>query len=595
MAVRALARRAQTVQEEPEEEEEESFFARVWREAMVHHRSFLISGVVHAVMLIVLALWVFTVNVPNLVFSGSMEPAKDDFDLEQYDPVVFDNPEVGEPPPDIIDREDPLPLQPLIDMQNAAEGIDAASVALTDASTDKAPFNDVLAELGRGAGLANQQGAGKGKQGAGFGLSGEGMGMGGRGGRRSNATKIGATPESEAAVDAALKWLADHQMPDGGWSFHHQMAVPCQGQCSAPGEMPVARNAATALGLLPFLGAGQTHQVGKYQKTVAGGLMYLIQHMQVRPQGGSFHEPDGRMYAHGLATIALCEAYAMRIDPELGRRRGAYTGEGAPSPGETKLSERDKAAIRDLNDALGRAAQMALNYVAYAQDPAGGGWRYEPRTPGDTSVVGWQLMAATSGRLAGLAVDPRMFIGANVFLDHVAIDDYGANYGYTDKNQGSQATQAIGLLCRMYSGWQHDHPGLAQGAENLSGMGPSGGNMYYNYYATQVMHHYGGDLWKQWNDRMRDQLVATQSHAGHEAGSWFFGGGDHGSSKGGRLYCTALAAMTLEVYYRHMPLYGKDIFAPAGQQPGQAVPGQPAAAQPGKQGDGDFPLPQDEP
>ena len=35
--------------------------------------------------------------------------------------------------------------------------------------------------------------------------------------------------------------------------------------------------------------------------------------------------------------------------------------------------------------------------------------------------------------------------------------------------------------------------------------------------------------------------------------------GDRGAGKGGRLYCTSLAAQTLEVYYRHMPLYGKDV------------------------------------
>ena len=64
----------------------------------------------------------------------------------------------------------------------------------------------------------------------------------------------------------------------------------------------------------------------------------------------------------------------------------------------------------------------------------------------------------------------------------------------------------------------------------------------------------------QWNPRMRDSLVNSQSKAGHSAGSWHWGGGDHGASQGGRLYYTSLAAMTLQVYYRHMPLYRKDIF-----------------------------------
>jgi hypothetical protein len=54
---------------------------------------------------------------------------------------------------------------------------------------------------------------------------------------------------------------------------------------------------------------------------------------------------------------------------------------------------------------------------------------------------------------------------------------------------------------------------------------------------------------------MRDYLIETQSKSGHEAGSWYFDGTDLGSLAGGRLYCTAMATMILEVYYRHLPLY----------------------------------------
>ena len=44
-----------------------------------------------------------------------------------------------------------------------------------------------------------------------------------------------------------------------------------------------------------------------------------------------------------------------------------------------------------------------------------------------------------------------------------------------------------------------------------------------------------------------------QSSRGHEAGSWD-PRGDF-TDVGGRLYMTSLAVLTLEVYYRHMPLY----------------------------------------
>jgi hypothetical protein len=53
---------------------------------------------------------------------------------------------------------------------------------------------------------------------------------------------------------------------------------------------------------------------------------------------------------------------------------------------------------------------------------------------------------------------------------------------------------------------------------------------------------------------MREQLIRTQAQIGHESGSWHFD--DQHGNVGGRLYNTAMAVMTLEVYYRYMPLYG---------------------------------------
>jgi hypothetical protein len=65
-----------------------------------------------------------------------------------------------------------------------------------------------------------------------------------------------------------------------------------------------------------------------------------------------------------------------------------------------------------------------------------------------------------------------------------------------------------------------------------------------------------GDLWKKWNAKMRDQLVKAQAKKGHEEGSWHLKG-DHHGGRAGRLYCTAMATMVLEVYYRHLPIYRK--------------------------------------
>ncbi len=340
------------------------------------------------------------------------------------------------------------------------------------------------------------------------------------GGRTQEGRQRLGTPQSNTAVAMALEWFARHQLPDGGWSFDHSMHPGCRGQCRNPGNMRQARNGATAMALLPFLGAGQTHREGKHRKNVQAGLYYLINNMKVSNRGGSLHESGGSMYSHGLAAIALTEAYGMTQDR-----------------------------------ALLQPAQAVVNYICYAQDPVGGGWRYQPRQPGDTSVVGWQLMALKSAHMSYLQVPPEVVKKASHFLDAVQANS-GATYGYTGPGEGP-ATTAIGLLSRMYLGWNKDNPALQRGVERMSNMGVSkNGNMYYNYYATQVARHWEGEVWKKWNDQMHDWLINSQVKDGHEQGSWYFSGDRHGD-RGGRHYVTSMATMMLEVYYRHMPIYRK--------------------------------------
>jgi hypothetical protein len=108
----------------------------------------------------------------------------------------------------------------------------------------------------------------------------------------------------------------------------------------------------------------------------------------------------------------------------------------------------------------------------------------------------------------------------------------------------------------MYDGWAQADPRLAKGVQYLGEQGPSRTDVYYNYYATQVLHHYEGPAWDAWNATLRERLIATQSRRGHEHGSWYFH--DQHGEVGGRLYTTAMCVMILEVYYRHLPLYGRE-------------------------------------
>jgi hypothetical protein len=334
------------------------------------------------------------------------------------------------------------------------------------------------------------------------------------GGRSEGVRYGGGTPQSEEAVERALRWLAAHQRQDGSWSFNHQSDA-CQHYCTHPGS-EASTTAATGLALLPFLGAGYTHKEGEYQEVVQHGLEYLKSRGIKISYGNDLR--DGSMYGHALATITLCEAYGMTHDAEL------------------------KAA-----------AQGALDYIGYVQDTNTGGWRYNPGEPGDTTVTGWMLMALKSGQMARLNIQSPAIFSAQRFLDSVQNQD-GSQYGYQSRKP-RPTTTAVGLLCRMYTGWRRDNPGLVRGVAQLNSWGPSKDSLYYDYYATQVLYHWAGPEWDTWNRKMREKLIASQEHVGHPTGSWYFE--SQQSAAGGRLYNTAIATMILEVYYRFMPLYGE--------------------------------------
>jgi hypothetical protein len=327
----------------------------------------------------------------------------------------------------------------------------------------------------------------------------------------------GGTEASEAAVEKGLRWLAAHQQRDGSWNFNHQLG-PCKGLCRNPGDV-ASTTGSTAMALAPFLGAGYTYENPEHGRTVRDGLYYLKNRARVVQEGVDLQE--GTMYAQGLAAIVLSEGYAMTGDQSL-----KYV------------------------------AQQAVDFIDYAQDKRGGGWRYSPGEPGDMTVTGWQLMALKSAQMAGLDVSQSTVYGVDRFLSSLQSEE-GALYGYMD-TAPRESTTAIGLLCRMYRGWGRDYPPLAAGVKHLSTWGPSENDMYFNYYATQVLRHWEGPLWEAWNTRMRDYLIETQARYGHEHGSWFF---NHPkTNSGGRLYDTAMAIMILEVYYRYMPLYGQGAF-----------------------------------
>lgn len=468
--------------------------------------SLVVSLVAHAILIAILGICYLPVFVdfrPDLEANNEDLEAIEDIDLfEQEDkPLELDleNTEVS------MDSS----MEPMETAMEVADTTPLQAVATSDFLTDFMSPEALMTSMGSATGD-----------------------LSGRNNRAAAVASGGGSEASERAVAAGLQWIADHQLPNGAWSYSQLRNPACRGKCKdiAVDKANKSLVSATAMALLPMLGSGITHKEGKHRKNVKHGLDYITSNFQMKKEGASLCEKGmhPEMYHHGLTTIVVCEAAAMSRDKNL-----------------EKLS------------------QMAILYTINCQDPVGGGWRYSPKQPGDTSGMGWNFMALKSAQMGYIDVPKPTIVKAKRFLDLVVGSEGGAKYGYLNNsnsgdgmNRDIRALTAIGLLGQMYMGWKPDNPALVRGTDYLSKWGPDAGRLYYSYYATQVMHHAGGEKWDRWNKKMRDDLVSRQVKEGHEKGSWPVQHGEH-CDQGGRLLATAFSTMILEVYYRHLPLYRK--------------------------------------
>ena len=351
-------------------------------------------------------------------------------------------------------------------------------------------------------------------------------------------------PETEAAIELGLVFLARHQQPEGNWSLQ---GFDDATNSVTPEErkfLLISDTGATALAVLSFQGGGYTHREHQYRDVVRKGLDYLVRNQ--KENGDLFVPLDDRsnqsvwLYSHALGTIALCEAYGMTGDP-----------------------------------ALREPAQKAVDFIIAAQNKDLGGWRYAPGVGTDTSVTGWMMMALKSGELAQLDVPPNSYGKIEKWLS-VSQASSGEPHIYrynpyapdtATQRHGrvpSKTMTAVGLLMRLYTGWERNNPNMVDGAKYLAQHYPQIGtprdpqrDTYYWYYATQVMCHMEGDHWETWKEQLFPLLRDTQVKGGPWAGSWNPRGAvpDRWGLHAGRLYVTTMNLLSLEVEYRKLPLY----------------------------------------
>lgn len=360
------------------------------------------------------------------------------------------------------------------------------------------------------------------------------------------ARRNGGTEESERAVELSLRWLASIQTPQGSWDasahgsgqmFEDSRMIETDStgrkrtltvKLSKDGDQPAGARAdtgITALALLSFLGAGYTHEEGKYVNNVSRALRWLVRQQDEEGCLAGNATYFARNYCHAMATYALAEAMGMQSDPN--------------ADAELRL-----------------AVLKAVAYTSGQQSPQGGGWRYIAGQDGDMSMFGWQMMSLKSAEIAGVPISGTVKSRMMRFLRSRRLGESGGLSGYRGGDPANKTMTAESMFCRQMLGYERAGADNREAVAYLMRRLPDRADMnyYYWYYGTLSMFQYGGDEWDKWNQEIRELLTQEQETTGEFAGSW-----DPRKSRwgraGGRVYTTALATLSLEVYYRFLPLY----------------------------------------
>ncbi|HJT34042.1 MAG TPA: hypothetical protein VJ783_18495, partial [Pirellulales bacterium] len=362
----------------------------------------------------------------------------------------------------------------------------------------------------------------------------------------------GGTAESQKAVEDGLDWLARHQGEEGHWGADCLGSTDPNSRCdrSAPCEGPGLpyEIAHTGLALLAFQAAGHYYFNGqKYSGQVARGLDYFVEEQapdgsivgsqnpspELMRAGAPFQR--NFMYEHAIGTLALCEACAVA------------------------LAEGQKPDPR-----YQRAAQRAVSFIEKEQH-RDGGWRYGGDRhaldeKSDCSVSGWVMLALKTAGEAKVHVSPQTISQmTDFFAAHYV---HGRTIYQLPSTPGGDAIIGMGMMAVEFFEHKLESPVVQNGAAYLASEADvirdrPAISAYYSWCnGTMAMFQAGGEPWNRWNGVIRDHVVSIQVHSQScDRGSW--PPDDQWGLQGGRIYATALAVLTLEVYYRYQRIAGQ--------------------------------------
>jgi hypothetical protein len=345
---------------------------------------------------------------------------------------------------------------------------------------------------------------------------------------------IEVTPAQRAAVDAGLRWLADHQQPDGSWSAKVGYKLNEEYRTTDDG----AHVGVTALAGMAFLAGGHLPGRGEYGDAVERGLNFVLSCGQ---NDGYLTHRGTRMYSHAFATLFLAEIYGMTHRQDV---RG-------------KL-------------------QKAVDFIVDTQN-AEGGWRYVPFAPeSDMSIVVCQVLALRAARNIGIRVPRSTIDRAARYVVESAITeenlgrrrsffnaDPPGSFLYQRARSDSRSSFALTAagVTSLYGLGIYSDEAILRGLDYLkreferfnADYGRNRGGHYFfwygHYYGVQAMYTAGSSsqtsYWEPYFERLRAEILGMQRSDGSFPNR----------TGPGPAFGTATAVLILEIPYRYLPIF----------------------------------------
>lgn len=327
-------------------------------------------------------------------------------------------------------------------------------------------------------------------------------------------------PKLDESIDRALAFISKQHHADG---FFDQELRKEAGGANASGHS----RAISGLCLLAFLSAGHTPDAGRYGPLVRKTTDALT---AVVPEDGYVGKLDEKpMYTQAIVTVALAQAYG--VEPVAEKRL------------------REFVVLKRLISVI-LAAQDLKKDAASA-----GGWRYSREAPdSDLSLSGWNALALRAAQDAGVPVPEANLKRAADYVARCYAKE-ARGFAYQPGGAVQTGTTSTGVLC-LYLLERQVRPEAQEAARTLPNLKldpkATGGYPFYSmFYLTQAAAQAGDDVSKAVNVLTIDKLIANQGSDGGWPKNW----PTESSEEPGRVYRASMAALTLTIPNRLLPIY----------------------------------------